>query len=277
MPIARNETGDAQRAKRLESEPERWQLLAVPTLREWLADGPYALAMSSGFFGFFAHCGVLTVLEEEGLVPERVAGSSAGALVTGAWAAGIEAGDLAEELLRLKRDDFWDPTPGLGLLAGRLFRQRLEALLPIAELGETRIPASVSVYDLMQRRVRVLDRGPLAAALHASCAVPLMFHPVPHAGGLLVDGGVADRPGIRGLADAPRVLFHHLASRSPWRQRDSEALRIPRRPGLVTLVVEELPRVGPFRLHEGARAFAAAREATRRALANRVCIDEVRI
>lgn len=249
----------------------------MTTLRQWLREAPFALGMSSGFFGFFAHCGVLTVLEEEGLTPTRVAGASAGALVTGSWAAGLPAARLAEELLALERADFWDPAPGPGLLAGRLFRRRLERLLPVADLAHTRVPAAVSVYDVLRRRVRVLDRGPLAPALHASCAVPLMFHPVRHAGGVLVDGGVADRPGLRGLADAERVLFHHLASRSPWRREDSAALRIPRRPGLVTLVVEALPRVGPFRLPEGARAFEAARRATRAALARPIVDGQVRV
>jgi NTE family protein len=46
--------------------------------------------MSSGFFSFFAHAGLLGVLIDEGFLPERVSGSSAGALVTGAWAGGVE-------------------------------------------------------------------------------------------------------------------------------------------------------------------------------------------
>ena len=249
----------------------------MPTLREWLSEAPFSLGMSSGFFGFFAHCGVLSVLEEEGLLPERVAGSSAGALVTGSWAAGLSSHALASELRELKRSDFWDPSPGFGLLRGKLFRERLEAMLPVAELGECRVPASVSVYDVLRRRVRVLDRGPIAPALHASCAVPLMFHPVVHAGGVLVDGGVVDRPGLTGLRAERRVLFHHLASRSPWRRKDSEALRIPKREGLVTLVIEALPRVGPFRLENGPRALDRAREATRRALERPIAGDEIRV
>ena len=46
------------------------------TLREWLAEGPFTLALSSGFFGFFAHAGVVSVLEAEGLRPARIAGSA---------------------------------------------------------------------------------------------------------------------------------------------------------------------------------------------------------
>ncbi|MBX3270896.1 MAG: patatin-like phospholipase family protein [Sandaracinaceae bacterium] len=238
----------------------------MPTLREWLREEPFALGMSSGFFGFFAHTGVLGALEEEGLLPTRVAGSSAGALVTGLWAAGVSAAALGRELTRLERAEFWDPAPGAGLLRGELFRARLEALAPVEDLADCRVPVGVSVYDLLRRRVRVLDRGPLAPALHASCAVPLMFHPVVHAGGVLVDGGVRDRPGLAGLAGAPRVLYHHLASRSPWRRRGSPALAIPSRPGLVALVLEDLPRAGPFHLDAGRRAMDAAYLATHAAL-----------
>ncbi len=257
--------------------PGRGRVLrtAMPTLREWLEEGPFALGMSSGFFGFFAHAGVLAVLEDEGLLPSRVAGSSAGALVTGAWAAGVDARALSDAFLALERRDFWDPSPGLGLLRGQLFRELLESLLPVRDLSECRVPAAVSVYDVLRRRVRVLDEGPIAPALHASCAVPFMFHPVRHAGGVLVDGGVVDRPGLAGLAGAPRILFHHLASRSPWRR--AKAMRVPRRPGLITLLVDDLPRVNPFRLHEGARALDAARRAARDALDRQVVDAGVRV
>ena len=64
---------------------------ASPTLRTWLSEAPFSLTLSSGFFGFFAHAGVMTVLEDEGFVPSRVSGSSAGALVGGLWAAGVSA------------------------------------------------------------------------------------------------------------------------------------------------------------------------------------------
>ncbi|MCA9643918.1 MAG: patatin-like phospholipase family protein, partial [Myxococcales bacterium] len=65
--------------------------------------------MSSGFFGFFAHAGVLRALERAELTPRAVSGSSAGALVTGLWAAGLGAEAIEDELMRLERDHFWDP------------------------------------------------------------------------------------------------------------------------------------------------------------------------
>lgn len=236
------------------------------TLRAWLSEGPFALTLSSGFFGFFAHAGLMTVLEDERLLPSRLSGSSAGALVGGLWASGTPAATLRDELLRLRREDFWDPGLGLGLLRGRLFRARLERLLRARTFAECRARVAVSVYDALARATRVIDSGELAPAIQASCTVPLLFHPQWVAGRPLLDGGIADRPGLDGMPAGERVLFHHLASRSPWRAAGAASMEIPRREGLTALVLGELPRVGPFRLAEGARAFAIARERARAAL-----------
>ncbi len=237
------------------------------TLRDYLREGPFALAMSSGFFSFFAHTGFLTVLEDEGLLPGRVGGSSAGALDTGAWAAGLEAPALARELVALERRDFWDPALGPGFLRGRLFRERLERLLPARSFGACRVRAAVSAFDVRSRTTHVIEDGAITTAIHASCAVPLLFHPVEIAGRRYFDGGILDRPGLDGMPRAePRVLFHHIASKSPWRRGNGATMEVPRREGMVTVVIEGLPRSGPFRLDEGRRAFAAARTATTRAL-----------
>ncbi|MBP9086870.1 MAG: hypothetical protein KBG15_12170, partial [Kofleriaceae bacterium] len=74
-----------------------------------------------------------------------------------------------------------------------------------------------------------------------------------------------------------RVLFHHIASRSPWRRADSAGLTIPRRHNLVTLVIDELPRCGPFRLDVGQHAMAAARHAMLAALDQPIVDGVVRI
>lgn len=243
--------------------------MSPPLLRDWLRAGPFSVAMSAGFFGFFAHAGVLTVLEDEGLLPDRVSGASAGALVTASWAAGLDAPKIAEELLRVQRSDFWDPHPGAGLLRGALFRERLRAILPVRTFAECRRPVAVSAYDVVARRVRALSgHGELARAVHASCAVPFMFHPVWIDGRPFVDGGVTDRAGLTGMPAGRRVFLHHLTSRSPWRK--SASMRVPRRDGLAALVVDGLPRVGPFRLEAGRRAFQAGRSAMKAALGRRI-------
>jgi len=217
---------------------------------------------------------VATVLEDEGLVPARLSGSSAGALVGASWAAGLDAPILAAELERLQRNDFWDPGIGPGLLRGRLFRERLHRLLPRATFGEGRAPSAVSVFHVRTRTTRVLDSGEYASAIHASCAVPFMFHPVWIEGRAYLDGGILDRPGLMGMPDnEERVLFHHIHSRSPWRTKGDN--QIPKRKGMVTLVLEDLPRSGPFKLDEGRRAYRVAKEATKRALDAKIPDDGI--
>lgn len=243
------------------------------SLAEWLVQDDFTLVMSSGFFGFFAHCGMLQALESASIRPAAVAGSSAGALVGGCWAAGLNGVEIGDALLRLHRSDFWDPWPGPGLLRGRKFRDMLWELLPVSCFSECRVPAAFSAFDLLSFKTAILRNGELVPAVHASCAVPLMFHPVWINGRPFMDGGIADRPGIAGVETNSRVLFHHLSSRSPWR------LRPPRPPGrknLATLTINGLPRVDPFQLHRGVEALETARRETLSALKKplrRFCAD----
>jgi len=238
----------------------------VIKLGDWLAAEPFGLALSSGFFGFFAHAGVMLGLERAGLPPSWLRGSSAGALVGGLWAAGLEGPDLRDELLRLRRSDFWDPAPGMGLLRGARFGRRLSALLPVSRFADCRVPLAVSVFDLFARGTRSIDRGALAPAVQASCTFPGLFQPLRLDGRPHLDGGILDRPGLLGALPGERLLHHHLASRSPWRRAHSPALAPPRRQGLVALVLSDLPRSGPFKLDAGRRALEQAEQATRRAL-----------
>jgi NTE family protein len=237
------------------------------TLRQWLEQGPFTLVLSSGFFGFYAHTGMLSALLEAGFAPARVAGCSAGALVGGAWAAGVEPLALRERLMTLERSTFWDPAWGPGLLRGARFREILEALLPVRTFAECRVPLTVSVFDVLAMRTLSCDAGELAPAIQASCTVPIMFHPVRDAGRVLVDGGLFDRPGIASVSLGTRVLYHHLPSRLPWAPLRSVLRRnAPQRAELVSLTLDMLPKSNPFQLELGRRALAEARRETSRAL-----------
>ena len=232
-------------------------------LGDWLADQPFGLAMSSGFFAFFAHAGMMEAVTQRGFVPRLVAGSSAGALVGGAWASCLDASAVAEQFVGLSRADFWDPAPGAGLFAGKKFDQLLRDMLPVATMRECEVAVKISVFDIVRRRTVVLDDGELSPAIRASCAVPGLFHPVWIERRAYWDGGILDRPGLAGVPDGDRVLYHHIASRSPWRTREPA---LPRRPNMVTLVIDDLPRSGPFKLDAGHRALELARDATAYAL-----------
>ncbi len=236
------------------------------TLADWLAAQPFTLAMSSGFFGFFAHFGVVKALHEHGLRPARYCGSSAGALVAACAAGGVGQEKMEATLMGLTREHFWDPAPGWGLLAGNGFRQLLSELLPVKDLALCKTPVAVSAWHGASCRTRILNQGDPIEAVYASCAVPLLFQPAVIGGHYFWDGGIADRHGLASTWPGERILYHHLQSRSPWRRANSPALQPPMRNNLLTLVIEDLPRSGPGKLAQGRLALEKAYEATCSAL-----------
>ena len=237
----------------------------VTTLRDWLRVGPFTLAMSSGFFGFYAHAGFLSVLEEEGLLPARVCGSSAGALVAGLWATGMSSTTIRERLETLRREQFWDVGLGFGLLRGALFQSLIEAIIPARDFDACRVPLAVSAFDLRTRRTVVLRSGAVAPALRASCALPFMFHPVRIDGRLYLDGGILDRPGLAGASPSDRVLLHHLP-RSPAPDQASRLPDLRGWPQIQPVAIVGLPRVDPLRLARGRQAIDRAADGLRAAL-----------
>jgi NTE family protein len=232
--------------------------------RSWLASAPFTVALGAGFFGFFAHAGVLHALEETGLEPSRIIGVSAGALAGGLWATGMSARAIALRLATLRRLDFWDPgIPLGGLLRGVKFSRLLCDVLDesgVDRIENCRTSFCAVVHDLLRGRPSVLERGSLEVAIRASCAVPLMFRPLWVEGRPLVDGGLSDRCGASAMRNGQRVLVHYLRSRLRFGAVDRSLLGIPR----TSLVLEapDLPKLGPFRLEQGYDAFERARAYT---------------
>ncbi len=237
--------------------------MATPLLRDWLAEAPYGLCLSSGFFGFFAHAGVLTALLDAGLAPARLSGSSAGALVCGGYAAGVDPPTFQAEMLKVKKSDFWDPGLGFGLLKGRRFHALLETMLPVHEIENGRLPLSISVFDVWGFRTRVLETGDLVSAIRASCAVPLMFHPVWIDRRPYLDGGARDRPGWAGMPADMRTLYHHLPA---GRDYFDDPAKVPRRDGAMRLQMRNLPRSGPDDLDKAPACFDAGYRGAKAAL-----------
>lgn len=264
-------------------------------LRDHLHDRRVGVALSSAFFGFFAHTGFLRALADAGVRPAAYSGTSAGALAA-AFAASGRPLDEVEAILRgLRRRDFWDPsTPRgrpLGLLRGRKFAALLDRHLPVAAFEECATPL-LTVSTNLDRRARHVDqRGPIAPAVLASCALPILFQPVVRDGEHHVDGGLLDKVPLRALLDAHPdldcVLVHLIPShglskptpRAPWKLLDHaldwvrddgwrQQLDYARATGREVWVVETPPTtVGPFRLELGGAAIEAGRAATAAALA----------
>jgi predicted acylesterase/phospholipase RssA len=186
-----------------------------------LAGKRTALALSAGYFGFYHQAGVLKALIDANVRPVRISGNSAGALVAGMYAAGLEPTDIRDRLLALKRKDFWDmgrplDARGIGLLDGYRFQKELARSLPVSTFEGCRIPLTVGAYDLDVGRIKYLSSGPLVPAVYASCAIPYLFKPVKIDGRRLWDGGFAEKTPLAPfveLSDIDAVLISYLPPR----------------------------------------------------------------
>ena len=240
----------------------------LTTLSQWLRKEPFTLTLSSGFFGFFAHIGLLSAFEQQAIFPNKITGSSAGALAGGLWASGVSAKALEHYCLTLRKNAFWDPFPGLGLLRGRKFRQQFKAVACCENIESCRIPLAISCFDFFRQRTQVFESGNLADCVYASCAVPLLFQPALIGKGLYFDGGIQDVPGIAGVQTHERVFYHHLISSKNRLEDDLSIINaeIPQRDNTSILIIHQLPAVSPNHLELGKIALEQTKDATLRVL-----------
>lgn len=153
------------------------------------------LALGGGGVRGYAHVGVLKVLEANGIKPNFIAGTSIGSLIGALYCYYKDAQKVEEIVLGMEwRDLFTIRELSLrgGLVKGTQLESYLKKELDKTEFGGLSIPLKIITTDYLTGEKVELMEGPLAPAIQASCAFPLFFAPVNHAGRILYDGGMTD-------------------------------------------------------------------------------------
>ncbi len=156
------------------------------------------VALSGGIAHGFAHIGVLTVLDENGIRPDGIVGTSAGSVVGALYAGGLRGEALIEAGLTLRRDQVIRFTlPDRGFVDGWRLQNYVDRLLdnrPIQRLG---LPFVAVATDLRTGRLVAFDRGDTGMAVRASSSVPGVFQPFVFDGHEYVDGGLVSPMPVR--------------------------------------------------------------------------------
>jgi len=162
--------------------------------RIFLRKPKIGLALSGGATLGAAHIGVLQVLEREGIKPDFVAGTSAGALVGAVYCAGVPLDEMADLFINMKWPSLLKlslPKP-IALFDMQPMEAVIKKIIGDCDFDDLEIPFAAISCDLMTGERVVLDSGPVAPAIHSSASVPGIFTPVELNGRMLVDGGVVD-------------------------------------------------------------------------------------
>lgn len=179
-----------------------------------------AVALGSGARHGLVHIGVIRALQARGFVPDRIVGTSAGAIAGALWAAGLDARAIGEAARTLG----WFTGlrwawPRLGLLSTDGVARLVERATGGRPIERWPIPFAAVAADLRTGARVVLDRGPAGAAVAASASVPVLYEPVTIDGRVLVDGSLVEPVPVRAarLLGAARVIAVDIAFR-PWEE-----------------------------------------------------------
>lgn len=174
-------------------------------VRIFKRDRSFGLALGGGAARGIAHLGVLKVLEETGLQPDFITGTSAGSIVGALYAGGYSPDTIMDVTRALDWSDLVQPVfPRTGLVKADKLEKRLNDLIGDRRIEDLEIPFKATAVDLDRGELFVFDRGPVARAVRASCSIPGIFEPVEFEGRLLVDGGV--------LADVPTEICRKMGA-----------------------------------------------------------------
>ncbi|MEN9377879.1 MAG: hypothetical protein RL710_3036 [Pseudomonadota bacterium] len=151
------------------------------------------LALGGGAARGFAHIGVIQVLEEAGIRPSLVVGTSAGSLVAAFYASGKTGAhlqQLAESMEEATFADWTLPLFSRGMLRGEALARYVSQQVNGRLIENMAIPLGIVATDLHNGQGVLFQRGDVATAVRASSAVPAVFQPVRIAGRDYVDGGL---------------------------------------------------------------------------------------
>lgn len=236
-------------------------------------DRTLGLALSGGGAFGAAHVGVLQVLAERGIHPGIVTGTSSGALVGAAYAAGFEPAVIERAALVFRWNAIarWSLAPRLGLLDTHAVTESVHRIFGTDPLIE-HLPRTFGAVatDLRTRQAVTIDSGPLSVALRSTIAIPGLLPHVRQGSARLADGGMIDNVPVNAARalGASRVIVVRLHAK--W--ENVRMMRTVNRTAdlhndpSIMLIQPEMQGMAQWRMSDVPRLIAEGRRVTTAAL-----------
>lgn len=190
----------------------------------------FGLVLSGGGARGLAHIGVLKALEEKGITPDIITGTSMGGMIGAPYALGYDAKTISDFVMKINPNNFMEGNnlsefqrftkvfnvveqgvklfTKLGFDSGEKLRQAFKEATFNKDFDDLKIPFACTAVDLITGRVVVLNKGKIYEAMYATGAIAPFLEPYKKDGMLLMDGGLIDNAPVDVARDmgADKVL-----------------------------------------------------------------------
>lgn len=156
------------------------------------------LALGGGGAKGLSHIAFLKAIDDMGIRPAVIAGTSIGAVIGGLYAAGVSGAELQQEMESIALKDIYKMALDFSIfsqsaiLKGKGVEEYLMKKIPPKTFEELSIPLKVVATDFWNRRAVILESGDLITAIRASMAMSALFEPARVNGMVLIDGGAVN-------------------------------------------------------------------------------------
>ncbi|PSL07654.1 patatin-like phospholipase family protein [Cecembia rubra] len=154
-------------------------------------DRKIGIALSGGGVRGISHLGVLKALNQYGIYPNRISGSSAGAIAGALYARGYDPEEILEIILKTNYFKFLRPAISwTGILKMETLEELFKKYLPENSFESLKIPLTVAATDIKRAKVVYFSEGELIRPIMASSCIPGMFDPIAIDKHYYLDGGI---------------------------------------------------------------------------------------
>jgi NTE family protein len=207
------------------------------------------LVLSGGGARGFAHLGVIEALNEAGIFPDVISGTSAGAIIGVLYADGHAPKEILKLMNGGSRLDFMRPAlPREGLLQINGIIKILKTSLHSKKFNELKIPLYVTATDLNNGKAVYFSEGDLFDPVIASASIPVVFQPVKIDDISYVDGGVLDNLPLRPIENKCRILIGSFVNPVGYMEKISGLINIAERTFMLSMSKEIFEKAKRFDL-----------------------------
>jgi len=207
------------------------------------------LVLSGGGARGFAHLGLIQALNDSGIFPDIISGTSAGALVGVLYADGYSPKEILNLMISVSRLDFMRPAlPREGLLQIGGIIKILKSSLHAKTFEELKIPLYVAATDLNNGKAEYFSTGNLLDPVIASASIPVLFQPVMINDLYYVDGGVLDNLPLKPIENKCKYLIGSFVNPIGYLEKISGLISIAERTFMLSISKEIAEKAKKFDL-----------------------------